>query len=245
MSGPGTRLHFTSVDTGFDAIAAAASAGVLGALPKPALRRLAGDGQLIVVLRRHRLFQQGDEPRRLFLILAGKLRLTHQNPQGRDFLLGIAGPGTVADLEAVVGDAPCFASGEMATAGRVLRFEAKALKDLLAREPGLARAVERHLCAVLRETWARCAGLGVKYGKEILAEHLVAHFGLKPPYREPARPLVANVNRTDIAQRTGMAKETVSRLLKGLVRKKVIAIQGRAIRILSVKALAQTAGVAR
>lgn len=226
-------------------VAAAAAGGLLGALPRAALARLADEGQVIVVLKKHRLLQQGDVPRRMFLVLAGKVRLTHQNPQERELLLATVGPGAVLDVPAVLGDEPCFASVEMATAGRVLRFETKAFRELLERDRGFAREAERDLARALRESWERNVGLGVKYGKEILAEHLIKHFGLKAPYRDTPKALVSNVNRTDIASRTGMAKETVSRLLKGLVKKRAIAIRGRAIQVLNVRVLASTAGVTR
>lgn len=224
-------------------INAAAKAGILAELDRRAVARLARDGQVVVLKKGQRLFNEGETLKHLYLVLVGRMKLTKTDVQGRQLLMMVLGPGNVLGVPSLYAGSDYFFNADMLDAGRVLRFDPKLFREFLTDQRGLSYRVIEHTAFLLKEAWERNFSNSIKYGRERLAEEILKKLGPPQKVREQTEPISIRLNRTELAEMTGMAKETVSRLLKGLAHKRAVSIHGREVRILSVRLLSQIAGI--
>lgn len=224
-------------------IGSAAKAGLLAEVNKGALARLVREGQVVVLKKGQRLFNEGETLKHLFLILAGRMKLTKTDVQGRQLLMMVLGPGTILGVPSIYAGSDYFFNADMLDAGRVLRFEPRLFRELMEDQRGLSYRVIEHTAFLLKDAWERNFSNSIKYGRERLAEEILKKLGPPQKLKELSEPVSIRLNRTELAEMTGMAKETVSRLLKGLAHKRAVSIHGREVRVLSIRLLAQIAGL--
>lgn len=86
------------------------------------------------------LFEQGDAPQVLHLLLEGRLGLQAQGESGARTMVEIFGPGEVVLAPAVILSLPYLASAVALTEVRVTMIPAKLFRDALAQSLTLARA---------------------------------------------------------------------------------------------------------
>jgi CRP/FNR family transcriptional regulator, transcriptional activator FtrB len=158
------------------------------------------------------LFEQGDEPEVLHLVLEGRLGLQAQGEAGTRTIVEIFGPGEILLAPAVVLSLPYLASAVALTKVRVTMMPAKLFRDTLARSLPLARATTELLARHWRLMVDQVVDLKLRD-----AEQRVARFiARRVSEEEGAAKVVLNEPRGAIAARLGMTPETLSRALAAL-----------------------------
>ena len=188
--------------------------------------------------RKQRIIQQGEPPRSLLLIGAGRIKLERVG-QGRSFSIGHRGPGEL------VGETGLTGAG-VATENAVALDEAEALvlplgglRKLIAADATVRSAVAAALVARQIEAEARLASLLALGVEARLVEFLAAaarRWGQPHPAGEI---VVAPFTHADIALLIGSTRETVTLLLGKLKRAGMIAFERRRIIIRDADALAR------
>jgi len=170
--------------------------------------------------RGRRLWNAGDPPQGLFVILEGHVRVVRAGPR-RVQAVHTEGPG------ATLGEVPLFAGGTYpatATAGEscvCLILDRQALANVMDVHPEVSWALLRHLAARLRLVLDRLAAQGSDPAIVRLAAYLVAR---------PARPdggLTFGGTQQALAEELGTVREVVVRLLGRLQNEGVIERTGR------------------
>ena len=206
----------------------------LGAADADAFRALGAE-------RRYRsavvLFHRGDEPGAVLAILDGWVKLVMPGPQGKEVILGFAGPGELLGDVAALDGSPRSATAEAVDAVRALVVTRAAFESFVANRPAVALALMRSLARRLRgadEAQLEFASYDV-VGR--VARRLVE---LCDQHGEPhERGVLAGLalSQDELAAWTASSREAVARALQVLRRLGWIETRRREILVLDLEAL--------
>jgi CRP-like cAMP-binding protein len=191
------------------------------------LRQLARRCVVRSVAAGHVLFTTGEACRGLYMIESGAVRIYRTDPAGREQVLHVEGSGrTVAELPLFDGGA-YPASALTTEASRLVFLPSDAFEFLYRTHPDIAQAVIRALGRRLRHLVHLTETLAFRDVAARLAMLLVGYA------RRAGEPvdggIVIELDRTqeELAHEIGTARESVSRAMKQLRRKKLIEPVGR------------------
>lgn len=184
------------------------------------------------------LYQKGEKPEGVHLVISGQIKLALTSPAGVEKIVLMAGPGDTFGEEAVF-------------PGRCSPITAQANKD------SLLLFLDRHaLLETMRHNHEFTSALVTRMGERLcqLIDNLetcvqrtsaqrVAHFlSQRAPDRAMSFELELDVNKSTIASQLNLAPETFSRVLNRLSREGLIALKGRCITLRNLDSLRAYAG---
>lgn len=202
------------------------------------LARLALGAQEQRVNKHEFLYQKGDPPKGLHLVIAGQVKLSLPSASGVEKIVLMAGPGDTFGEETVF---PGRVSPLAAQANKdsiFLVLEPHALRETLRGNPDLSQAMiarmGERMCQLI-ENLETCV--------QRSSAQRVAHFlSQRAPEQAIHFDLELDVNKSTIASQLNLAPETFSRVLNRLSREGLIAINGRCIRLHNLDTLRSFAG---
>jgi len=174
------------------------------------------------VLAGHVLFVAGDECRGLYIIETGRVRIYRTNPEGREQVLHVEGPGRpVAELPLFDGG-PYPASAVALEETRLLFLPRGDFESLYRTNPDIAQAVIRALGRRLRHLVHVTETLAFRDVAARLALLLVGY--AERTGRATPEGIEITLDRTqeELAIEIGAARESVSRAMKQLRRKGLV-----------------------
>lgn len=177
------------------------------------------------------LFSEGDEPRGLFVLCQGRVKLSSASKDGKSITLRDAAPGEVLGLSSVVAGRayPLTASAEEPCQ---VAFIARG--DFLAFLKGhsdVAVRVAEHLSMELHKAWEQTRLLALApSAASKLAQLLLSWAG-------PDGAINQRMTQEAIGEHIGASRETVSRMLADFKRQGLISIKGRTMALLDAKRL--------
>jgi CRP-like cAMP-binding protein len=206
--------------------------GLLAPLTAPQLLTLRRAARAIDALRRHRIYDRGDRSDHVFFLQAGVIKIAAPLPRSeRESLLMFVCPGDLFGELAIIEDRPRdhFAEvhedsvvwivprGVMADIADQSAAFSSELTRLMARR---ARYFQSRIKSLLcRDAHARVASTL----QTLAVDHAIADAdGLLIPNR---------LTQTDLANMTGLARETVNGVLVDLRARGVVEVNGRTLRI--------------
>lgn len=179
--------------------------------------------------------KKGDAPNSLILVLAGKLKMTCQSPDGNERVIDILSPGqTYGEMAVSLGEShPVFVTALAYT--QILHIELRAIRQLAAREPEfrlrLMMGLSERILLVTQDIVATSCLAPVQR----IASYLLAS-------STPTQPVIElPVYKWVIASRLAMTPEAFSRALRDFVESKIIIVQGKRLHILDRARLAAMA----
>lgn len=179
------------------------------------------------------LFRAGEPLRYLFAVHSGSFKTLGYDEQGHEHLLGFHLPGDLMGLDGIyTGRYQCEAIAlEMAT---VCRFEYSKLMDISARLPALQNQLFRLLSKDIRhpESHENTSG-----SPQRVAAFLVDWSRRQKNVGYSARHFVLPMSRRDLGNYLGLAPETVSRAIRFLLDKEIVAIDKQEVWLLDREAL--------
>ena len=214
--------------------------GVLANLPlmegvsRSVVRQLSTQCTMLTVKRGDVVISRGDAVRGVYAIAYGSVKKRLRHPGGAERVVALLGPGeTFAEVPALLAR-PSRLEAVALTDSMLLMINAACISAQTERDPRLARnvanALARRLQALLGELER-----GMLSSLQRLAAYLES---LAQPGTAPASWVARlPVSKTLVAARLDMKKETLSRLLRQLSKRGVIAVARREIAILERQAL--------
>jgi CRP/FNR family transcriptional activator FtrB len=184
----------------FQAAGAAAMAEIL----KPSFTQILPRGAV--------LFEQGEEPDFVHVLLSGSIGLQATVPQGGKTIVELFGPGEVLLVPAVMLHLPYLASAVAMTEVRVVMIPGDVFRDAVARSHALCRATTLLLARHWRLMVDQVVDLKLRSAEDRVARFVARRISEEAGAGEAALP----EPRTAIAARLGMTPETLSRTLGGL-----------------------------
>lgn len=173
------------------------------------------------------LFVEGQNPRGVFLLCSGKVKLSTSSRDGKVLILKMGGPGETLGLSAVISGMEYELTAETAMPCQVNFVPREPLLDLMARygEAGLrsAQALSRELQSAYRDIHdlilARSSA-----GK--LAKVLLSWTPPSTNNNTKEIRVSSGLTHEEMAQMIGASRETVTRLLSDLRKKQLIRLEG-------------------
>lgn len=187
------------------------------------------------------LFHEGDAGDRLYVIVEGKVKLSHTSDDGRENLIAILGPGEI------IGELTLFdlgARSSTVTAIAPSKFLYLSHKDMMSyidEHPTMAKSMLRELATRLRNTNDQMADLVFfdvpgRVAKALL--DLAERFG----ERTPEGIYVAHdLTQEELAHLVGASRETVNKSLADFTARGWIRLEGRAVLLIQVGRLQRRA----
>jgi CRP/FNR family cyclic AMP-dependent transcriptional regulator len=169
------------------------------------------------------LFTTGEECRGLYIIQSGRVRIYRTDPAGREQVLHVEGPGrTVAELPMFDGG-PYPASAVTIEDSNLVFLPRQAFEHLYRTQPDIAQAVIRALGRRLRHLVHLTETLAFRDVAARLAMLLVGYAELAGTPTAAGVEIQLDRTQEELAHEIGTARESVSRAMKQLRRKGLIA----------------------
>lgn len=119
------------------------------------------------------LFQQGDQPEFLYILLSGRVALTGRSAEGDEAVIEFFRRGDVFIAPAVILDLPYLMSTRVLQDARILMIPAEHFRDVLARDPALNAALVKELARHWRLLIRQIKDLKLRTAPQRLAAYLL------------------------------------------------------------------------
>jgi CRP/FNR family transcriptional regulator, cyclic AMP receptor protein len=163
--------------------------------------------------RGERLFSEGDDGDKLYIILAGKIKLTKAAPDGRENLLSVHGPGEMFGELSLFDPIPRTSSATAVTSARLAGLAHDDMRAWLSTRPEVAMHMLQALAQRLRRINDVKADLVFtdvpgRVAKALL--DLAERFGVQTP---EGVQVSHDLTQEELAQLVGASRETVNKAL--------------------------------
>jgi len=222
-------------------VRALAAVPYLVELPAQDIQALAREARLLRAGKGKILFEEGTPCRGLYVIAAGRVRVTKLSPGGREQVLH-------AEREGALGEGPLFdgglypASAQAAEPSAVLFLPRETVLAWCRRRPEMAIGIARVLAQRVRRLASLAEDLSLREVGQRLAAYLARAADDGRPVSGGIEFVLAETNQ-EIAAQIGTVRELVSRRLGVLRREGLIRTSGRRILIPDLERLRARADV--
>lgn len=202
------------------------------------LDHLAQGAQEHVIGKHGCLYQKGEVPHGMHLVISGQIKLTLPSTEGVDKIVLMAGPGDTFAEESLFPERHSPVSAQANKNSLLLVLAKPALRAVMRANPALAdmlmgRMAER-MCQLI-ESLETCM--------QRSSAQRVAHFlSQRAPEQASRYDLELDMNKSAIASQLNLAPETFSRVLSRLSRDGLIDMKGRTITLHDLGTLRSFAG---
>lgn len=182
------------------------------------------------------IYKEGDKPIGLICLSEGKVKIFKEGVGGREQIVRMAKPVGFIGYRALFAEENYLASAEAIEDSVICTIEKETLFKLLETNSKLALNIIQSLASELGFSNNRTVTLTQKHIRGRLAESLIF---LKDTYgfEEDGSTIKVYLSREDIANLSNMTTSNAIRTLSSFASEKVIALDGRKIKILDIKTL--------
>ena len=182
------------------------------------------------------IYKEGDKPSGLICLSKGKVKIFKEGVGGREQIVRMAKPVGFIGYRALFAEQNYLASAEAIEDSVICTIEKETLYKLLQSNWDLAYSIIRSLASELGFSNNRTVTLTQKHIRGRLAESLLF---LKDTYgvEEDEATIKVYLSREDIANLSNMTTSNAIRTLSTFASEKIIALDGRKIKILDFKGL--------
>ena len=181
------------------------------------------------------ILSQGDAGEALFLISSGQVKVGVVAEDGREVILSVLGPGSFFGEMALLDDEPRSAHVTAMDDTTLLQLRRDDFRSRLSSAPELAVALLRELTRRLRRADDTIASLMLLDVNGRIA-HLLLELAREEGGESGTR-ITRRLTHASIGQMVGASRETVSRTMRNLVLRNVVAVTRKEIVLLDSSAL--------
>jgi CRP/FNR family transcriptional regulator len=202
-------------------------------LPPSALQKMNQIKSTAVYPKSAMLFLEGQQPRGVFVLCAGKAKLYTSSREGKTIIVKLSEAGDVLGLNATVSNRPYEVTAEMVEPGQANFIAREALLQFLREFGEVAVRVAEQLSRNYYNAYEEIRTLGLttspseKFAKLLLA-WTAAH---------DSSQLKLTLTHEEIAEMIGTTRETVSRLFSDFKKKQLVQLKGSTLIIRNKPAL--------
>lgn len=188
------------------------------------------------------IFHEGNRTNGIYCINKGKVKLFQIGAEGKEQIIRFAKPGDVVGYRALLSEEPLSASASAIEDDTTICFIPRdQILSMITQNPNFNFKFLKMLSHELGEAAKIITDLAQKPVKERLAETLLI---LKETFElDEDENIQVKLSREELANIVGTATESVIRLLSEFKKDKLIAIEGRNIKILNIPALTRVANI--
>lgn len=188
------------------------------------------------------IYSECQTPKGVFIVCKGRAKVFSTDTRGSQMITWIRHPGEI------FGHIALFSQNEYLCNGRTMGpttlsfIDAKTMNEFLNAYPGTYPLLLRRISNELRAMQLKLKDTAYKPAKSKVALALINAISYRS--KNTSAPAIHGLKRTEIAEITGLALETVVRALAELEKKKVIKREAKAIKILDYSSLIKLSGTA-
>ncbi|WP_249122819.1 MULTISPECIES: Crp/Fnr family transcriptional regulator [unclassified Bradyrhizobium] len=199
--------------------------------------QLLASGRTLAARQNEMVFNQGDAHDGIFIITRGQVRVYYTAPSGREITLAYWTPGHFIGGPEISGGGVHMWSGIAIDDCEVVALSGAALQRVLREIPAFALALIDGLVAKGKCYSSMAQMLGTRSVIERLAQYLLNLAELEGIAEGDTVLLGRKTTHDQIAAMVGSTRQWVTMMLKRFQAKRIIAIEGGAIRILRIDQL--------
>jgi len=178
------------------------------------------------------LFGEEEEPHEVFLLLEGRVKLTINSANGKRFLLRIAEPGEIVGLASALAGVPYEMTAETLNLCRIASISRIDFLQFLTRHPHALKSASIMLAGSYNQACSRFRTLGgTPSVPEKLARFLLELSATRGTQTEGRIRVHLSLTHVEIGECIGACRESVSRALRNLRRRGLIALRGAIVTI--------------
>lgn len=184
------------------------------------------------------VYHEGDMPTDLLCVVRGRLRLYKQGVSGRSHLIRVISPVSLVGYRAYFAGECYHSCAEAMEATTIVRIPLECLKEIILANAAVGWFFVCELSKRLGTANDRTVNLTQKHVRGRLAEALLFlrdNYGLE----EDGSTLSIYLSREDMASMSNMTTANAIRTLSAFAQERIIAIDGRKIKLIDIPALKQ------
>lgn len=178
------------------------------------------------------LFHEADACHAVFVLCAGRAKLSAASPEGRTLILRIAQPGEVLGLSAALSHRDHELTAEALEPCRVRVLHTKHLTHMLQQYADVSMAMAKSLEKDYRSALKEAQLLALPSSPAGRLARLILDWQQDTRQKNPAFSITVPLTHDELAAMTATTRETVTRTMGRFRRDKIIATHGVALRIL-------------
>jgi CRP/FNR family transcriptional regulator len=183
------------------------------------------------------LFHEGNPCERIFIVREGRIKLARLSSSGREQILEMLGPGDTCACNPGQTVWHCASSAQAVTECKLWFLSRDHYVRLVRTNAKVSRAINKLFAERLQCFSSLIEEVSLKDSKKRLVKFLLDMIAEMKSPDKPTATLFIPFTREEIAQRIGIARETVARQLSQLKRSKLIDLKPHQIIILSKESL--------
>lgn len=195
-------------------------------LPMPEVRKLNEITSIAVYPKSAVLFIEGQQPRGVFVICTGKVKLSTSSTEGKSIITKISEAGDILGLNATLSNHPYEVTAEMIETGQANFISRDALLHFFRNNGEVALRVAQQLSLNYYTAFEEIRTLGITSSPaEKFAKLLLSWYAEKEQNNDQAQ-IKLTFTHEEIAEMIGTTRETVSRLFSDFKKKQLIQTKG-------------------
>jgi CRP/FNR family transcriptional regulator, cyclic AMP receptor protein len=205
-------------------------------LPTAAVHRLNEIRSTAVYPKSAMLFIEGQQPRGIFVLCAGKAKLSTSSTEGKTIITKISEAGDVLGLNATISNRPYEVTAEMIEPGQANFITRDALLHFLREHGEVAVRVAEQLSRNYYTAYEEIRTLGLTSSPSEKFARLLLGWCNKGGNGEPVQ-VKMTLTHVEIAEMIGTTRETVSRLFSDFKKRQLLQLKGATLVIRNKAAL--------
>ncbi len=187
------------------------------------------------------LFHEGDAEDRLYVVIAGKVKLGRSGSAGRENLLAVLGPGQMFGELSAFDPGPRSTTATAVTACEIRTLEHDELMGWLTGRPEVAQGLLAQLAARLRRANDVVADLVFSDVPGRVAKQLLELAGRFGDQRDDGVHVHHDLTQEELAQLVGASRETVNKALADFASRGWLRLEARSVVLMDVERLRRRA----
>jgi len=217
------------------------SAGFFCQLTPPALKDLGAVRSNATFPGGAVLYLEKQDPRGVFILCAGEVKLSISSSAGKTLILRIAKPGEILGLMAVLGNIPYEVTAETLHSCQVAFIRREDFLRLLAKHPELQQGVVKQLTTLYSGACEQLRTVGLSASAPEKVARLLLDWAANGVTTKSGTQIKMPLTHEEIAEFVGTTRETVTRTLSDFKSKHFVVLHGSTLTI-SDKAALETIG---
>ncbi len=179
--------------------------------------------------------KENEKPTGIFIVCKGRVKIFTTDSRGQQMITWIRHPGKITGHVSFFAEENYYGSAECMGKTLVSEMDIKSFKKFLNAQPKLYHFLLKKLSQDLIELQGSLKDTAYKPAKVKIANTLLKSISFKS--KDTNSPTIHGLKRTEIAEITGLALETVVRALAALEKSKIIKRETKSIKILNLPEL--------
>ena len=179
------------------------------------------------------LFVEGEQPRGVFILCRGRVKLTTTSTEGRTLIVKLARPGEILGVSAAILGRPYEVSAETLEASQISFIRREDFLGFLTAYSEACMHTAQQLSEKYEAAQREIRSLGLAHTTSEKLAKLIMDWSRSGEETPQGTRMQVLLTHEEIGQMIGTTRETVTRLLSEFKRKKLISVKGSSLFILA------------